>query len=371
MNYSTRTAMSANHLKNSSSCALNTGLDFHLLDHIAPLASMKQIPLIVTEEECAQLCATYYPEVQIKLMPDLELRYSELADQYDSLVQCRLWSQQLKHLFKNCFQKQMQLVFCPHGQSDKGYGAQVLAPYAHQDLVLLYGDLLKEMLMELHIWETIQAHQQIGNYRLSYYQVHRERMLQAANKQIFSQLSKANKTVLYAPTWNDADGATSFFKQCQNLLEQLPSHWNLILKLHPLLEQRDPALFYRLEILEQTKPNFIVVDQFPLVYPILEKIDAYLGDYSSVGYDALAFEKPLFFFQDEALPKARLHTCGQLLTANSNVFENIERNLPQAAHFKPIQQALYQKAFGSIYANGRENIDACQISQIARIRSCF
>ncbi len=324
-------------------CAVNTGLDFHLLDHIAPLASLKQMPLIVTEEECADLCAKYYPEVKVHLIPDLELRYGEIAQQYDSLTQCRLWSPHLKELFRTCFAKNMELVFCPHGQSDKGFGAPVLSPYAHQDVVLLYGNLLKDMLNDLKI--PLKNHAFIGNYRFAYYTQHKERLFKAAHTEIFSHLNPANKTLLYAPTWNDADEASSFFKHCEKILNDLPSHWNLLIKLHPLLEQRDPALFYRIAALEQKKPNLLVVDKFPLIYPILETIDAYLGDYSSIGYDLLAFEKPMFFIEQPHLPKARLHTCGHRIDPNTDLFETIEANLKLSEDLKNKQKQLYAHAF--------------------------
>ena len=328
-------------------CAVNNGLDFHLFDHIAPLASMKQIPLIVTEPECAELCAKYYPEVTTKLYPDLEFRYKEIADQFDGLVHCRFWEPHMKELFQSCYNKNMQLIFCPHGQSDKGYGVPLLAPYADQDVVLLYGDLLKEMLTDLNVWDSIQSHEYVGNYRLTYYRNHQERLSQSAKNEIFSHLNLKNKTLLYAPTWNDAVEATTFFKYCEKILKVFPSHWILILKLHPLLEQRNPALFYSLSALQQKRPNFILVDKFPFIYPILDTIDAYLGDYSSVGYDVLTFEKPMFFLPHPKLPQARLHSCGQVLDPSKNLFDQIDSKLKQAEAFKPIQKNLYQRAFSN------------------------
>lgn len=331
-----------------ASCALNTGPDIHLLDHIAPLAALKNMPLIVTEEENAILAAKYYPDVAVRYMPDLSFRLAELAQEFDTLYECKFWRPEFKAVFRTCYQKEMRLVFCPHGQSDKGYKAPLLAAYAFQDEVLLYGDLLREMLSELNI--PLQSSQPIGNYRLNYYQANRERLDGA---EIFSQLNSENKTLLYAPTWRDLDGATTFFATCEKLIRELPSHWNLILKLHPLLEQRDPALFYRLGILEEKRRGVVIVDKYPPVYPILEKIDAYLGDYSSVGYDVLAFEKPMFFLPLPDQPPARLHSCGQALNPEANFFEAIESKLKNAEKYKPAQQALYQKAFYSTATGGK------------------
>ena len=145
------------------------------------------------------------------------------------------------------------------------------------------------------------------------------------------------------------------------MTHELPSDWNLILKLHPLLEERDPALFYRLNLLE--RDNLLILHKFPPVYPILEQIDAYLGDYSSIGYDVLSLRKPMFFWQQEGLPPARIHSCGQILDPEKHTFDQIELGLKVSQQFIPNQIALYNHAFdpkglqsltgGSIYTKLR------------------
>ncbi len=322
--------------------ALNTSPEILFLDHISPLASLLDIPLIITHEKNATLTTQYYPEVNVRYWPDLEFHLKELSHAYDVLIECSFWAPHLKHLFQSCFQKDMRLLFCPHGQSDKGYLSPSLSPYAQQDGVLLYGNLMKTMLTEIGLWDSIPAHTFIGNFRRLYYQKHRTRMIATVEKEIFSSLNPANKTLLYAPTWNDADDSGTLFHFEEKLLKELPSDWNLILKVHPLLPEKQPALFYKLE---EKRENFILVHEFPLIYPILEKIDAYLGDYSSIGYDALAFQKPLFFLTQPHLPPARLHRCGTILDPSQNLFKAIETRLKDP---NPLQTQLYEQAFSSV-----------------------
>lgn len=329
-------------------CALNTSPEIFYLDHICPLASFLQIPLIVTEEKNAILSQKYYPEVSVQYWPDLYSRLTELSNRFDGLVGCDYWMPNQKHLFKLLSQKEMRLVFCPHGQSDKGYGAPSLAPYALQEEVLLYGDLMKEMLIELKLWDSIAKPVFIGNFRLRYYQKYQERLRLQAENEIFSSLPRRNRNLLYAPTWKDGDGSTSFFDMFEKLLKETPSDWNFIVKIHPLLPSRDPALFYRLSAWEEKRSNYILVSEFPLVYPILEKIDAYLGDYSSIGYDALFFQKPMFFLKQPNLPPARLHSCGKILDRSENLFQSIEQGLSKADMFLSLQASLYKKAFDSV-----------------------
>lgn len=296
----------------SSRCAaLNTGSDIHLLDHIAPLASLLGIPLLVTEEKNLQLAQLHYPETEICLMPDLEFRLKDLAERYDALIECKYWQPHLKALFKNLYGKEMRLIFCPHGQSDKGYGVPLLAPYAQQDSVLLYGDLMIEMLRELGLWPAISSYTLVGNYRLRYYRQRQAYCDRLAEERVFSRLPKNRPTLLYAPTWRDADQATSFFEHGTRIIEDLPSEWNLLIKLHPLLEERDPARFYRIAALAERKSNALLLGDFPSVYPLLARCDAYLGDASSVGYDFLYFQRPMFFLP--AKRPARIHACGRIV----------------------------------------------------------
>ena len=320
--------------------ALYTSPSASFIDHIAPLASLLKIPLLVTEEEHALKIATYYPEVELHHWPDLPLRLEELCAKFDTLIECGYWADEFRRCLETLYGKKMHLIFCPHGQSDKGYLAPLLAPYAKQEKVLLYGDLMKEMLSDLKI--ALPKHAVVGNYRKLYYERHRARHLKWAQERIFSKLDPSCPTLLYAPTWNDLDQASTFFEGVERLIEQKSASWNLLIKAHPLLLQKEPARFYRLNL---EKKGVVVDCDFPLIYPLLERSAAYLGDYSSIGYDALSFDKPLFFLTKPQLPEARLHACGEVLDPKENLFEKILQKIPQAGRFQKNREALYQKAF--------------------------
>lgn len=327
---------------NMRCAAFNTGPDFHLLDHIAPLASLMKMPLFTTEEKNTKLALHYYPQVEVRYEPDLEFKLKHFSEEFEALFECKYWAPHLSSLFRQLYKKEMQLVFCPHGQSDKGFKAPLLAPYAQQDAVLLYGDLLIEMLKELGIWSSISRYAIVGNYRLQFYKKHQSFYDSLAEKEIFSRLSKDKPTLLYAPTWLDADSSTSFFDYGRAIINQLPSSWNLILKLHPLLEQRDPSRFYPIESLVKSKPNIVLLTEFPPVYPILSKVDAYLGDVSSVGYDFLNFRKPLYFLPTKH--SERIHSCGRVLPNIENIFPSLEKQISPDILKK--QSDLYHYSFG-------------------------
>lgn len=316
--------------KSTRCAALNTGSDYHLLDHIGPLAQWLGCPLIVTEELNDSLAKKFYPQIETLLLPDLEFRLGEIAQNFDVLFECKYWQPHLKTLFRTLYQKEMRLIFCPHGQSDKGYGAPVLAPYALQDAVLIYGPLMLEMLKELQI--AVPDYAFVGNYRLKFYQKYRSFYDSLAPK-----IDRDKRTLLYAPTWSDLDHSSSWFKQGARVLSELPEDWNLIIKIHPLLKQRNPAQY---ESLHAERPNLFLIEEFPPVYPLLALADAYLGDASSVGYDFLTFEKPLYFFPTHRL--GRLHACGTVLNISKPIYPQLTlENLHLQA-----QKTLSAKAFG-------------------------
>lgn len=317
--------------------ALNTGPDFHLLDHIAPLSWLLDMPLFVTEEKNLELARSYYPMVKVELVEDIERSLSFFAEQFDALFECKYFEPHLKRLFNDLYGKDMRLVHCAHGQSDKGYAHPTLRHYGNQDSALVYGDLLRTMLHEMGIvCNTVVS----GNYRLLFYLEHKAFYDELAEKEV--TLPKEMPILLYAPTWKDSDGATTFFTHARQLFKQLPENWGLVIKLHPLLEQRNPADFYRVEAMASRYPNVRLVLEFPPVYPLLAKTSRFLGDYSSVGYDFLYFRRPMFFLLQEGLPKGRLHSTGTILSSWEPLFSL------QPPDYTEKQQSLYELAFGRL-----------------------
>src|SRR5262249_6986300 len=154
--------------------------------------------------------ALYYPEVTLRYIPDIEYRLKELSEEFSTVISCDYWHP--AHPFQ-------RPIFCPHGQSDKGYDSPILAPYAVQEAVLLYGDLMETMLDELDLLKQIPKRAKIGNFRWVYYQKEKKRLEALAQEKVFGRLERQNRPLLYAPTWRDKDGATSFFDGGQKLIE--------------------------------------------------------------------------------------------------------------------------------------------------------
>lgn len=316
--------------------ALHLGAE-HLLDHIAPLCDHLNMPLYA---EDLTLIKKYYPQIQTIEIDHLEKSWGMLAQKTDVLFRCGYWPKHLKKMMLDLFQKDMYFVFCPHGQSDKGLHSSLLEPYAEQELVILYGPLMQEMLDARGIGSKIKS-VTIGNYRLSFSQRHQRFYNQLVQKEIFSHL-KNQPTILYAPTWQDIEDSSSFFHFGRRLIEQAPFHWNVIVKPHPLIEDRHPVHYHSILSAAQKKTNVLILERFPPIYPLLQRIDVYLGDGSSVGYDFLFFERPMFFLPSKY--PGRLTECGMMLDLD-DPYAFIESHLQENSRFQAKQRALASYAY--------------------------
>lgn len=310
--------------------ALINGPFFHHLDHLAPLSVLIKCPLIVDDETTYEIAKKYYPDVDVHLQA---IDLINLSNQYNLLlVSTRYAKEELQKAFNALGVDHIRFCYCPHGKSDKGLVSNEGKSITGQDIALLYSPSQKTLLQEDDAKET----HVIGNYRAHYYMQYKEALDTIVEEEIFSQFGKTQKTLLYAPTWADNENSTTFFTHYKNLIDSLESDQNLIIKLHPLLEKHHPAYAHHALSYHLSKPNIQVLLEFPLIYPLLNRIDAYLGDYSAIGYDFLYFDRPLYFLADVKLP---LHDAGISLKDPKEAF------FPHKDSHSTIRKTLYDKAF--------------------------
>jgi len=314
--------------------AISTGPYTHL-DHIGVLSSLLNIPLVVTDPHAYALARTYYPSLNVSLVEESDLSLGYLATHFDLLLGCgKFWAIELLPLFRLFCQKNMRLLFCPHGNSDKGYSSRLPV---EQDLLLVYGEHMIQLLKDTSALECARGYIVTGNYRLSYYKKHQPFYDQCVRDLI---QKKTKKTLLYAPTWEDKENPTSFFEGCAKLVDALSKEYTLLIKPHPLLFE-GPKAAQAHALAQQYKEAFFILD-FPCIYPLLAHTDIYIGDFSSIGYDFLAFDKPLFFLSAANTP---LHKCGTVIPKEEKDIAAFLEAHAQKDLSKE-RQALYKYAFG-------------------------
>lgn len=295
-------------------CAINSGPSTHL-DHLAPLCEVLNIPLIITEADVYDLAKHFYPMIEIKHIPLERLSLSFMAQNFTAIVTCgKFWAMEVGGAIEALFGKRIRFIFAPHGKSDKEDLLDM--PKVKQDIELIYSGAPRENRIV------------IGDIRRWFYTKYKSHF----DSFCTSFFSETKKNVLYAPTWQTKATDTSFFSEAGKMIQQLSDRYHLLVKLHPLLEENDPATFYR--ILGQYEDRVKFILNFPPVLPLLEKTDIYLGDYSSIGYDFLFYDRPMFFLKSGGV----LQRCGQPYLES---LENSQSGLSE------VRQGLYNQSFAT------------------------
>lgn len=296
--------------------AINPFAQIHYLDHLAPVCKLMDVPIMLTDDLDIYAAKKYYPDIEVISLPFEEFQPDLLASNYDVLYYSDLWHRDtFKQKFEDLnakYHKKMRGVHCPHGFSDKAF---YLKKAAFEDITLVYGQHMLDLFRNNGVLDVLHAYVVVGNLRYHYYKKHKEFFDKIAHEEVFSKFEKQQPIILYAPTWKDLEQTTSFFDAADELFEQLPDEYNLLVKLHPQLELNDTAAYYRILGKYEKQPNLLFIKDIPIVYPLLAQTDIYIGDASAVGYDFLVFNRPMFFLNmqqrdSEKDPLMFLTQCG-------------------------------------------------------------
>lgn len=319
------------------------------LDHIAPIAEIMQIPMLIEEEFLLETMETYYPQIKTIFVDHHAKLLETIATQFDYLfVTGADYRLNLSPLLKLIYQREIPFWYCNHGNSDK-----TLDHFKKQNFAFIYGPQMERRLKEEGLFDPLEGVVKTGNFRLKFYQKYEAFYDRIAREEVFSKFDQPRPTLFYAPTWVDSEKNTSIFEVGLSVLDQLPNDYNLIVKMHPWLIHHHPGYITHLEERFKEKKNIVFLSCYPLIFPLLKGVDIYLGDFSSIGYDFLAFDRPMFFFDAAERIKLRphstcLHQCGTLVpeTFYSSIYSFIEKNLPAQSKLTEIRKELYLDAFG-------------------------
>lgn len=334
--------------------AVNRDVSAHLTDHLGPLGAILGVPLLLTTEQHAEYAQAYYPELRILLRDWEELNLQYLVEHFDIFFLSQFWSRD--DFYSKCrpwedhFKKTVRNVHCPHGFSDKVFWHEVSA---WEDILLVYGenmmDLLRSAGVDSHLNLTVHS----GNYRYHYYRKHQSFYDQLVEKLFWHRLDRTKPTIFYAPTYLEQEGSTSFF-DAPLLLDRLPMDYNLVVKVHPNVEENDAVSLYRLMAKYDDRPNILFIKDFHVIYPLLARSDIYVGDMSSIGYDFLAFNRPMFFLNQlkrdpEKDRSVFLYRCGVEIKPEQyrDFYRIMEATLPSDnERYASIRQDVYRYTFG-------------------------
>lgn len=326
----------------------------HHMDHIIPLCELLGGKFVACEESHIELVQKYYPSMPTELIDTEDLSTEFVKEHYDIIIHSFPWPKKLIDYElmpeKKTSRKKIRCIHTPHGNSDKGYYSGIVRNYALQDICLLYGDHMIDMLKKLDVFKDLKDFVIIGNVRYQYYLKHKTFFDKQATEEVFSKLDPKKKTILYAPTWDDFENSTSIYDAYAFVLEELPKEYNLIVKLHPWLGHESIGKVYHIIGKYETTPNVVFLTEYPPIYPLLARSDIYLGDLSSIGYDFLAFDRPMFFFNPNRElndPSLFLHKCGTTIPLNEgqNILKFIDDGIRRDKEYRDIRKETYRYAF--------------------------
>lgn len=302
----------------------------HYVDHLAPLCALLQWPLIVCDAEIAQIARIYYPDLTVIEQSPWKI---ELAPYVITCDPLSLLKASLPH---HDFSTS-QWIWIPHGHSDKGWKLPIFETLQTQSLGWIYGPRMHALLQEQNVSLKTEF---IGNFRREYAQK-QALFYEEKLREKIPCLFNGGKNFLYAPTWDDYEGNGSFWQMFPLLAQAVPSSVQLLVKLHPNTWRKFPAEIESLIGRYEKQQNIHFLPDFPPIYPLLSRCDVYIGDVSSIGYDFLSLQKPLFFLQKELTdPPLFLHQTGQSVSPHQ-----LDLIFRETQPKKELIQQVYEETF--------------------------
>lgn len=323
------------------------GPNLQHLDHIASLCSLLDIPLFVTEKDIEKIATDYYPNLLVYYF-DYEDFPHYFYKETNAFVSC-LPKDMLNEIFflpSQFIEKKMISVWCPHGNSEKGFNSYFSESLSKETILLCYGPkVLREM--ELILKQTNPTIVPVGNYRLSYYQKLDRYFDEKIQKFLGRKVDPQKKTVLFAPSWKEKEIFDEVEKRVFKVVGDLCESFNVLVKLHPNTIHK---FSIEVGILEsQIEEKAVFVHEIPTIYPLLNITDLYIGNHTSIVYDFLYFKRPILLFESSK-PFAQSIS----LSSEESIFSIVEKSIEK----DPIEPSMYEKEYEKAFY---ENISDYEI----------
>jgi CDP-glycerol glycerophosphotransferase (TagB/SpsB family) len=174
-------------------------------------------------------------------------------------------------------------------------------------------------------------------------------------------LDPGKKNVLYAPTWIDGMGNSSFKKFGLFLHDYFPQEYQLTIKLHPNIYLYKSDLVAKLKENIKGSKNILLLEENIKIYeiiPVLAASDALMTDVSGVSHEYIAFLRPMIFLNNKNLlryfyGKARLRIwkAGDVVSSLEDLPKTIKNNLDNPNRYKKIQEQILHEIYD--YTDGK------------------
>ncbi len=174
-------------------------------------------------------------------------------------------------------------------------------------------------------------------------------------------LDPAKKNVLYAPTWLDGMGNSSFKRFGLKIHEYFPSEYQLTIKLHPNIYFYKPRLVELLKEKIKDKKNIVLLENKKRIYdivPILAASDLLITDVSGVSHEYIAFLRPMIFLNNRNIirffygkKRTRIWQAGDVISDLKDLPGAIRKNISNPYRYRDIQLKMLKEIYP--YTDGK------------------
>lgn len=323
----------------------------HQIGYITQLIE-KVNGILYTDSEISRNIITQdFPSIRLKYFPGIEaVRESMKSDRINVLI---LQDFHYKK-FMRLKEEGIKFVQVFHGTSDKSYNTN--RETIHYDLICLSG---KKMLEDF-----TRKGLNKGNNCVITGNLKADRIFNGFHKRDREiknlGLDPGKKGILYAPTWMDGMGNSSFKKFGVWLPDYFPPEYQLIIKLHPNLFTYQGPLVQKLKQHIRNRKNMILLENSREIYdivPIMAGSDLLITDVSGVSHEYIAFLRPMVFLNNRSLvrflygnKRTRIWKAGDIVSSLNALPHAIRNNIENPGRYRKIQEALLQEIY--TYSDG-------------------
>lgn len=254
----------------------------HHLDHLIPVSYYEKIPLLVRNNDTEEALLDFYPWV-----PYYRYESYPHLDQIEAFIGTVKTETTLRVLHHAIWGKTPKMVRLHHGHSDK--------------------------IQDFSDYDTILSYKDFPNYRLKFYNEFKKELMAVAKPLL--PVEEKEKPLLIALTWDTPDVEKHLELLCQHPMKE-----RFVFRLHPILADRE-LMHIKLKVKHKIH---LLTHDCPYIYPFLDLHAGILTDRSSIGYDALYFQKPLFVLDEVPLKKFSSTSLDAWIAACDNPKGNVD-----------------------------------------------
>ncbi len=324
----------------------------HQIGYITGLFEKAESVLYTDSETSLKIIKEDFPAIRVKFYPSVKEIIEAIRSDGIKILILQDFHYKMFKILKEDGIKFVQIF---HGTSDKTYN--INREIVHYGLVCLSG---RKMLQDvekkgLNINKNCRV---TGNLKADMI----FNGMYNRNKEIEKLgLDPGKKNVLYAPTWMDGMGNSSFKKFGLHLPEYFPEEYQLTIKLHPNLHLYKGKLVKMLKNSIKNNKNILLLEDTKKIYdiiPVMAASDALMTDVSGVSHEYIAFLRPMIFLNNRNIlrffygrGRMRIWNAGDVVSNLKDLQGTIRRNLEEPDRYVEVQREMLQDIYS--YTDGK------------------